>query len=80
VLAKREGLFYKGRSLYQGESSKEVVSCREASSVTVATDAGRDKKPSSTRSPYPLCSSSQLSLLLRSALRSPRRKGGIIVR
>jgi hypothetical protein len=80
VLAKKEGLFYKGRSLYQGESSKEVVLCRGASSVTVATDAGRDEKPSSARSPYPFRSSSQSSLLLRSPLHTPRHKGGVIVR
>jgi hypothetical protein len=39
----------------------------------VASIAGRDK-PSSAHSPYPLCSSSQTSLLLRSPLRTPWRK------
>jgi hypothetical protein len=43
----------------------------------VATNAIRDEKLSSARSPYPLRSSSQSSLLLRSPLRTPRRRARI---
>jgi hypothetical protein len=55
-----------------GLLSKELISLREVSSVTVATHAHRDERYPSKHLPYPLHSSSQSSLLLRSPLRTPK--------
>jgi hypothetical protein len=62
--------------LYQ-EGIEDINLAQGISSVMVASHAPRDEKHSSVRSPYPLRSSSQSSLLLRSLPRTPRRQSRI---
>jgi hypothetical protein len=62
--------------LYQ-EGIEEINLAQGISSVTVASHTRRDEKHLSVYSSYPLQSSSQSSLLLRSLLRTPRRRSCI---